>query len=151
MRLIAAASQLRVPQLGVCLGHQAMALHAGARLCNLDKVHHGKAHIIEMEVDESALYKGLPAQCSVGRYHSWVVEGTSLPPQWVVDARDSHGEVMGMHHSSKPHFGVQWHPESILSEKGQVLLKNFADLVLSFKPSAPVFADSNPELYDFPA
>lgn len=135
MRLIDAAVSSHKPVLGVCLGHQALAVHSGAALRNLGQVHHGVAHTITVTDRSCPLFSALAgAQDSaspameVGRYHSWVVDGSTLPAQWRVTCRDSDGEVMGMRHLEKPLFGVQFHPESIMTPEGRGLLGRFLEI-----------------------
>lgn len=132
MHLIEAAVSSNKPVLGVCLGHQALAVHAGAALRNLGRVHHGVAHAVTVTDPSCPLFSALaetpgtacPAM-EVGRYHSWVVDEHSLPPEWRVTCRDSDGEVMGMRHLEKPLFGVQFHPESIMTPEGRGLIGRF--------------------------
>lgn len=111
--------------LGVCLGHQAIAQALGGRLVNLDKVYHGIATSIETTDDPGFLFKGLPSAFMVGRYHSWVAEEASLPASLRITARDSNHQIMGIQHINKAVAGVQFHPESILTEHGAELLRNF--------------------------
>jgi anthranilate synthase component II len=111
------------PMLGICLGHQALAEFFGGRLINLDRVFHGKEEIIEW-VEDNALIEQLPREMKVGLYHSWGVE--PLPScEWFVTARSVHGVVMGLQHSDKPIFGVQFHPESVMTPMGRQLLRNW--------------------------
>jgi anthranilate synthase component 2 len=125
--LIFEAIKLKKKILGVCLGHQALAEATGGKLKNLSEIHHGVSHSLFIEVQES-LFSGLPAQCKVGRYHSWVVDSASLPDQWQVTCRDEEGEIMGMNHRTLPVFGIQFHPESVLSPLGKIILKNFLEV-----------------------
>ncbi len=111
------------PMLGVCLGHQAIAEALGGTLRNLDQVFHGVASPLTLEKDSGFLFQHLSSGMLVGRYHSWVVE--NLPPQLRVTARDEQIEIMAFQHDSLPLAGVQFHPESIMTEHGEVLLRNF--------------------------
>ncbi|MCI5065591.1 aminodeoxychorismate/anthranilate synthase component II [bacterium] len=114
----------KLPVLGVCLGHQAIAESFGARLVNISPVVHGKKH--EITVDPSStLFAGLPEKISVGRYHSWVVEPQSLPEELVVTATGPKGEIMALEHRELPIAGVQFHPESIMTEMGHDILRNW--------------------------
>ena len=116
----------RVPVLGVCLGHQALAAVVGARIGAAQKVVHGKSSAIYH--DSRTLYEGLPNPFTAGRYHSLGVMDESLPADLAVSAYTSDGEIMGLRHRSLPTEGVQFHPESVLTPEGQRLLRNFLDL-----------------------
>lgn len=112
------------PIFGVCLGHQAMGLVVGATVRRARTVMHGKASRITH--DGQGLFAGVPDSASVIRYHSLTIEETTLPPDWIVSARsqDDH-EVMGIRHATLPLEGVQFHPESVLSEGGHTVVQNF--------------------------
>ena len=114
------------PILGVCLGHQAMGEVFGGTLANLDKVYHGVATPVEV-VQEDPLFEGLGKSFEVGRYHSWVVQ-VPLPEDLVLLAQESNGQVMAMRHKTYDLYGVQFHPESILSPNGKQLLNNWLKL-----------------------
>lgn len=114
------------PILGVCLGHQAIGEVFGGTLANLDKVYHGVATPVEV-VQEDPLFEGLGKSFEVGRYHSWVVQ-TPLPEDLVLLAQESNGQVMAMRHKTYDLYGVQFHPESILSPDGKQLLNNWLKL-----------------------
>lgn len=107
--------------LGICLGHQAICEHYGAQLVQSDKVHHGEPSMIECDSD-STLFAGI-TNTVVGRYHSWLA--TNIPSELRITARDIHGSVMAVEHVSKRVFGVQFHPESYMTEVGELMLKNF--------------------------
>lgn len=107
--------------LGICLGHQAICEHYGAQLVKSDRVHHGEPSMIECNPD-SMLFAGL-TNTVVGRYHSWLA--TNIPSELRITASDSHGSVMAVEHLSKRVFGVQFHPESYITEAGELILKNF--------------------------
>lgn len=113
--------------LGVCLGHQALAMTFGAKLKNLPVVHHGVSHRVR-SIAGSRLFDGLSSDFTVGRYHSWVIDERDLSEEWMVSCRDEAGEVMGMEHQSKPFYGVQFHPESVLTPDGRTILENFLRL-----------------------
>jgi anthranilate synthase/aminodeoxychorismate synthase-like glutamine amidotransferase len=110
------------PILGVCLGHQAVAEAFGAKIVRAKQIMHGKTSMIEFS--ESPLYAGIKSPSPAGRYHSLVVMKDSLPPELVVDATSEDGEIMGIRHAKHPTYGVQFHPESILTPCGKRLLKN---------------------------
>lgn len=114
----------RIPILGVCLGHQAIGEAFGGRVVRAQRPLHGRASRVEH--DDAGLFQGLPNPVSVGRYHSLIVEfdgGYDGP--LVVTGRSEEGEVMALAHREHPTFGVQFHPESILTEGGHRLLQNF--------------------------
>jgi anthranilate synthase component 2 len=112
------------PILGVCLGHQALALAFGGRLLNLKKVYHGLASkVIILEPDY--LFEGLPPEILAGRYHSWLVDSDNFPQELMVTAVDDTGQIMGLAHREYNVRGVQFHPESILTPMGPRLLRNF--------------------------
>ena len=112
--------------LGVCLGHQAIAEVFGGELLNLKKVFHGVATDINI-VKSDPIFLGLPKTLKVGRYHSWVVK-EPVPSDLEVIAIDENGQVMALKHKKYSVWGVQFHPESILTEHGKSLLKNWVKL-----------------------
>ena len=112
-----------IPILGVCLGHQSIGQAFGGRVVRAREPVHGKAE--EILHDGRALFAGMPRRFAAGRYHSLVVEERSLPREIVVNARTHDGTVMALRHRRLPVFGVQFHPESILTPDGQTLLGNF--------------------------
>ena len=114
-----------VPVLGVCLGHQALALVLGGRVIRAPRLLHGKASPIYH--DGRALYAGLPNPFPAGRYHSLCVDDTALPAELSISAFTSQGEVMGVRHARLPVEGVQFHPESVLTPDGERLLANFME------------------------
>ncbi|RAK69569.1 anthranilate synthase component II [Hymenobacter edaphi] len=113
--------------LGVCLGHQGIAESFGAELVNLTEVHHGVASQATVTVPEERLFRGLPAQFNVGRYHSWAVRPGSLPASLEATAHDASGEIMALRHRRYDVRGVQFHPESVLTEHGHQLLQNWLE------------------------
>jgi anthranilate synthase component 2 len=113
----------RLPILGVCLGHQSIGAALGGDVVRAKVQMHGKAETIT--TDQLGVFAGLPKQFSVVRYHSLAIARDTLPPDLVVTATSADGEIMGVRHRSLPIEGVQFHPESILSEHGHALLKNF--------------------------
>jgi anthranilate synthase/aminodeoxychorismate synthase-like glutamine amidotransferase len=122
--LIAAAAKARLPLMGVCLGHQAIGQAFGARVTRAPEPVHGK--VWEMTHRGTDLFAGLPSPFRATRYHSLIVE--DLPPELEATARTPEGLVMGMAHRDLPLWGVQFHPESIASEHGHALLRNFLAL-----------------------
>lgn len=113
----------KVPILGVCLGHQAIAQHFGAHIAKAQTIMHGKTSAVTH--DGSDVFTGIPTPMDVIRYHSLAVSSASLPECLRVTARSSDGEIMGLCHKELPISGVQFHPESIFTEHGHQLLQNF--------------------------
>jgi anthranilate synthase/aminodeoxychorismate synthase-like glutamine amidotransferase len=120
------ASDWAVPLLGVCLGHQALAAATGGKVGRAIEPLHGEA--TPLEHDGTGLFQGLPAGLPVGRYHSLIAEPASLPACWRITGRSHGGEIMAMAHRSLPRWGVQFHPESILTPDGPAMLANFLRL-----------------------
>ena len=112
-----------IPILGVCLGHQSIGQAFGGKVVRAKAPVHGKAE--DIVHDGSALFRGVPRPLRGGRYHSLVVDGRTLPKELKVAARTRDGIVMALRHRKLPVFGVQFHPESILTPDGQTLLGNF--------------------------
>jgi len=121
-----AASDWGVPLLGVCLGHQALAAATGGKVIRALEPLHGEATALEH--DGTGLFQDLPPGLPVGRYHSLIAEPTSLPACWRVTGRSPGGEIMAMAHRQLPRWGVQFHPESILTPDGPAMLANFLRL-----------------------
>ncbi len=115
------------PILGICLGHQAIAHYFGAKLANLPQVVHGQPKKI-IQVNKSIIFKGLPDQITVGLYHSWVVDENDFPKVLQITATDKSGRIMALQHHKLPIFGVQFHPESHMTLKGEKMLFNFINL-----------------------
>ncbi len=110
---------------GVCLGLQAIGEVFGGSLKNLDQVFHGiQSTMINLENDE-VVFKGVPKDFVAGRYHSWVVDRTSLPEVLEVIATDEYNEIMAVKHKEFDVYGVQFHPESIMTEDGKTMIDNF--------------------------
>jgi anthranilate synthase/aminodeoxychorismate synthase-like glutamine amidotransferase len=115
-----------VPILGVCLGHQAIAAALGGTVDHAEEVRHGKSSPVYH--DSATIYAGLPNPFEAGRYHSLAVMEEDLPSDLVVTAFTSDGVIMGIRHRELPVEGVQFHPESVLTPHGELLLRNFLDL-----------------------
>lgn len=111
--------------LGVCLGHQAIAIHYGGKLKNLTKVYHGVSSIIDVVIHDE-IHHGFD-QLEVGRYHSWVADDIHFSDELKVTSKDEEGNIMSLKHKELPIFGIQYHPESVLTPKGKKLLQNFFD------------------------
>jgi anthranilate synthase component II len=116
----------RLPILGVCLGHQAIGAALGGHIVRAQTQMHGKASVISH--DRQGVFRGLPEQFSVIRYHSLVIERSTLPESLAISATSHDGEIMGVRHKTLPIEGVQFHPESILTEHGHAMLRNFLEL-----------------------
>jgi anthranilate synthase component 2 len=114
----------KVPILGVCLGHQAIGLAFGAEINRSADIMHGKDSLIFH--NRKHLFKGMPLPFKAGRYHSLLVE--KLPTELVVDAETPDGLIMAMHHKEYPVYGVQFHPESILTPEGKKIIQNFLEM-----------------------
>lgn len=112
------------PMLGVCLGCQAMAEDSGASLLNLPEVYHGVSTPLVVQ-QPSNLFANWPLDAQVGRYHSWAVDETTLPDTWHVSARDASGTVMAIEDVERGLYGVQFHPESIMTPAGTLLVQNW--------------------------
>ncbi|MFP3158827.1 MAG: aminodeoxychorismate/anthranilate synthase component II [Hydrogenobaculum sp.] len=113
----------KYPILGVCLGHQSIGYAFGANIVKAKRLMHGKTSMISH--DNEGLYKGLPNPFKAVRYHSLVIDKSTLSDEFIVDAVAEDGDIMGIRHKALPIFGVQFHPESIVSEYGFDILKNF--------------------------
>ncbi len=116
-----------IPILGICLGHQAIAEALGGKVVHAPQLMHGKRSRVNL--DESCpLYAGLPESLEVARYHSLIVDQETLPKELKVTARAVSGEIMGLKHINYPLYGIQFHPESILTEQGERFIANFLHL-----------------------
>ncbi|MFT3827321.1 MAG: aminodeoxychorismate/anthranilate synthase component II [Chitinophagaceae bacterium] len=111
--------------LGVCLGHQAIGEAFGGKLVNLSSVYHGVATPISIVNKKAPLFQGLPEEFEVGRYHSWVVSEEGFPAELEITARDSNQMIMALQHKKYDVQGVQFHPESVLTPKGEIILRNW--------------------------
>lgn len=115
-----------IPLLGVCLGHQAIAEAFGATVAHAEELMHGKTS--QVSHDESTLFVGVPEKFTATRYHSLAVVDQSVPETLVVTARTEGGVIMGLNHHSAPVFGVQFHPESVLTEGGYTMIANWLEV-----------------------
>jgi anthranilate synthase/aminodeoxychorismate synthase-like glutamine amidotransferase len=116
----------KIPILGVCLGHQAIGAAFGGKIIRAPKLFHGKTS--QIRHDGSGVFRGLPNPFTATRYHSLIVERKSLPAELQVTAETDDDIIMGMRHRQYLLMGVQFHPESVLTESGKQLLKNFLSL-----------------------
>ncbi len=112
------------PILGVCLGHQAIAEALGGSLVNLSEVFHGVESEIKI-VSKSTIFENMDSVQQVGRYHSWVVDNSTLPTCLEVTAISDEGQIMGIQHNELPIYGIQFHPESVLTPCGNEMISNF--------------------------
>ena len=115
------------PILGICLGHQAIAEVFGGKLINLDDVFHGVATKVERTNIEDPIYKDVPRVFNVGRYHSWLVNFADLPQEFEITATDKNGQIMSIRHKEYDLKGIQYHPESILTEHGMKIMENWVN------------------------
>lgn len=126
----------QIPILGVCLGHQVIARVFGGKVVRADRLMHGKTSPILH--DGKTLFRGMPSPFEAMRYHSLIVDRESLPAELVISAETPEGEVMALRHREYPLEGVQFHPESVLTEEGKKLLANFLDAHLPGRPARAV-------------
>jgi len=124
--LIEAAAKARTPLMGVCLGHQSIGQAFGGKVVQSDQIVHGK--VGEIIHNGKGLFATLPSPFKATRYHSLTVERSSLPSCLEITAEVSDGTIMGLQHRELPIHGVQFHPESIATEHGHIMLRNFLDL-----------------------
>jgi len=121
--IVSAALESGQPLFGVCLGHQAIAEAMGATVTHADELMHGKTSLIEH--DGSAFYEGVPQPFNATRYHSLAIVDSTVPDGLVVTSRTNEGVIMGVRHESLPIYGVQFHPESVLTEGGYRMIGNW--------------------------
>lgn len=113
-----------IPILGVCLGHQAICLAFGADIVHAERLMHGKQSRVTLDND-CPLFKGLPHETEVARYHSLAADASSMPDSLKITAKTDRDEIMAVMHKEFPIYGVQFHPESIMTPEGMKMLKNF--------------------------
>ena len=113
--------------LGVCLGQQAIGEVFGGSLTNLEKVYHGVATNIKITNPDDTLFKDLPSEFEVGRYHSWVVSNENFPNDLIITSKDENGQIMSLKHNKFDVRGVQFHPESVLTPNGKKILENWVN------------------------
>ncbi len=113
--------------LGVCLGHQAIAEAFGAKLVNLDDVHHGLAENVH-KIAFDPLFEGLEETFEVGRYHSWIASRENFPDCFEITSVDDQNQIMSFRHKNYRLHGVQFHPESVLTPQGKIIMKNWLEL-----------------------
>ena len=116
-----------IPTLGVCLGHQAICAAYGATVTYAKQLMHGKQSVVKMNT-KTSLFRGCPEEAPVARYHSLAADAATIPEELVVTAETADGEVMAVQHKEYPIYGVQFHPESILTPDGRRMLRNFLKL-----------------------
>lgn len=121
--------QDKLPILGVCLGHQAICEAFGATVSHAKRLMHGKMSVVKLDTGCS-LFAGMEGETQVARYHSLAVQGDTIPDSLRVIAAAQDGEVMAVKHNQYEVYGVQFHPESILTPEGNIILKNFLDIAL---------------------
>lgn len=114
----------RIPILGVCLGHQAIGEAFGATVTHASRLMHGKTSLLT-DVEDDVIFKGIKRPVQVARYHSLSVQESTLPEELEVTARSEDGEIMAMRHRQYPIYGLQFHPESVMTPDGPVMIRNF--------------------------
>lgn len=122
-----------IPMLGVCLGHQAIAQSFGANIVRADRPVHGMTSKISH--NNNMLYRNIPTTFEAARYHSLIVEKDTLPPCFVITSQTNDGIIMGLRHKEYPLHGVQFHPESFLTNYGKTIINNFVNLAREDKIS----------------
>lgn len=118
------AAKGRIPILGICLGHQAIACAFGATVGHAKELMHGKTSFLT-DVKEDLIFQGISAPIQVARYHSLSIEEGTLPEELYVTARTEDGEIMAVSHKGYPIYGLQFHPESVMTPEGFTMIKNF--------------------------
>lgn len=113
-----------IPLMGVCLGHQAIGNAFGANIIHAPQIMHGKSDRVRIDIS-CPLFEGLDAVCEVGRYHSLVIDRATLPACLKITAESDDGCIMGVMHTERPIYGIQFHPESVLTPNGMKIIENF--------------------------
>jgi para-aminobenzoate synthetase component 2 len=139
--VVTAAAASGLPLLGVCLGHQAIAEAMGAVVTHADELMHGKTS--QVSHDDSAFYDGVPQPFTATRYHSLAIVGSTVPDELIVTSRTEGGVIMGVRHADLPIYGVQFHPESVLTEGGYRMLGNWLS-VAGLPEAAEIARGLNP-------
>ena len=116
----------RIPILGVCLGHQAIGEAIGATVTHASRLMHGKTSLLT-DVADDIIFKGIKKPVQVARYHSLSVQESTLPEELEVTARSDDGEIMAMRHREYPIYGLQFHPESVMTPEGSAMIRNFLE------------------------
>ena len=119
--------QGEIPILGVCLGHQAICEVYGARICHAKQLMHGKQSTVSIDTSVP-VFEGLPERIKVARYHSLIADTEGMPDELEITARDDAGEVMAVRHRQYEVYGLQFHPESILTPDGRKMIENFLEI-----------------------
>ncbi len=127
-----------IPLLGVCLGHQAIGVAFGGKVIQAPEIIHGKTDLVfhtknSENSSEKNIYKNMPEPFTAGRYHSLIIERETLPHDLIIQAENKNGLIMGVKHINLPIYGVQFHPESIMTPKGSCLLQNFVNISNNIK------------------
>lgn len=117
----------KIPILGVCLGHQAICEVFGANICHAKHLMHGKKSSVKIDQSDS-FFAGLPERIDVARYHSLIADRDTMPDELEIISVDDNGEVMAVKHKEYPVYGIQFHPESILTHHGKIMIRNFLRL-----------------------
>ena len=116
----------KVPILGVCLGHQSIGQYFGGNIVRADRLMHGKTSVVKH--NGKGIFAGIPNEIRIARYHSLIIEQESFPDILQIVAETDEGEIMACHHRERPIWGLQFHPESIATQNGMDILKNFINL-----------------------
>ena len=135
LAMVDACAERSLPLLGVCLGHQSIGMAFGGRIVRARSIMHGK--LSQIRHDGKGVFAGIASPLTATRYHSLVIEQESCPEELEVTARTDDGEIMGVRHIEKPIEGVQFHPESIMTEAGKALLANFLERCASPAAGGP--------------
>ena len=115
--------------LGICLGHEAIAIHNGGKVKQLDRVFHGDVAHVKATESSNPIYCGMPTDFQAGLYHSWIIDEDTLPDNIGINSRSELGLIMGIQHKRLPQYGFQFHPESYRTQNGLLLLRNWYNLI----------------------